>query len=82
MKQQLTAIDHVTNQGMDSRTTKFNATLGAVAAFSAPMLAFVPESYEIAKVAVPSSITFLGAMGNIWLYGATHVKHSSDRNNL
>lgn len=80
MTKQMTAIGHIADQGMKSRTTKFNATMGAVSTFAVPMLSLVPEAHDWANVAVPSTLTFATAIGNVWLYGATHVKHRVSRN--
>ena len=80
MNKQMNAADHIAAQGMKSRTTKFNATMGAVSTFAIPMLSLVPEAHDWANVAVPSTLTFATALGNVWLYGATHVKHSLSRN--
>ena len=75
----MNALDHITKQGTKSRTTRFNATMGAASTFAIPMLSLVPEAQEWAKIAVPSTLTFITALGNVWLYGETHVKHSSSR---
>jgi len=79
MKQELTAIDHIAKNGLNSRTNMFNGVMASVTAFAVPMLALVPEAHDWANVAVPSTLTLVTTLGNTLLYGATHVKHSSDR---
>ena len=74
-----TAIEHITDNGMGSRTNMFNSLWGGLTALSTAYLGIAEDLSKVELVMIPAVMTFIALVANTWLYGKTHVKHSAQR---
>jgi len=74
------ALNHIISKGTNSRTILFNAIMASLTTFLLAISIHAEEQYPILVAILPPTLTFVSSIGNIILYGMTHVKHQSDRN--
>jgi len=76
------ALNHIINRGTNSRTILFNAIMASLTTFFLAVSIHAEEQYPILVAILPPTLTLISSLGNIVLYGMTHVKHEDKRNGL
>jgi len=75
-----TALNHIISKGTGSRTIIFNSIMAAITTFALAISIVFQEEYPLIKAVLDPTLVFISSIGNIVLYGMTHVKHKEDRN--
>jgi len=74
------ALNHIINKGTNSRTILFNAIMASLTTFLLAVSIHAEEQYPILVAILPHFLVLISSLGNIVLYGMTHVKYQSNRN--
>jgi len=68
------ALDYIAEQGKDSRTIMFNATMGALTVFSLSVVPMIEPIYPTIAKLIQPTLLFVSSIGGVVLYGLTLKK--------